>query len=87
MITFYLKGGLQQSKQFLEHLHIFGLAESLGGVDSLAEHPALMTHFSVPPETRKKIGILDNLIRLSVGLEDIDDLLKDFVNAIAFVEI
>jgi len=87
MITFYLKGGLQQSKQFLEHLHIFGLAESLGGVDSLAEHPALMTHFSVPPETRKKIGILDNLIRLSVGLEDIDDLLKDLVNAMAFVEI
>jgi len=77
MITFWLKGGLTQSRQFLENLKIFACAESLGGVESLAEHPAIMTHASVPPEERIKLGISDSLIRLSVGIEDADDLLMD----------
>jgi cystathionine gamma-lyase len=71
MITFFLKGGLSESRIFLENLQLFALAESLGAVESLAEHPAIMTHASVPPEQRKMLGISDSLIRLSVGIEDI----------------
>lgn len=82
MITFYLKGGLGHSQQFLEKVKIFSLAESLGGVESLIEHPAIMTHASVPPENRKALGIEDNLVRLSVGIEDIDDLLWDLEQAL-----
>lgn len=82
MITFYLKGGLKQSKQFLENLKLFVLAESLGGVESLVESPALMTHASVPEELRKKLGIDDSMIRLSCGVEDGDDLLKDIQKAL-----
>jgi len=82
MITFWLKGGITQSRQFLEALKIFALAESLGGVESLAEHPAIMTHASVPPEERVKLGISDSLIRLSVGIEDVQDLLADIQNAL-----
>jgi cystathionine gamma-lyase len=86
MITFFLKGGLPESRQFLENLHLFALAESLGAVESLAEHPVIMTHASVPPEQRKLLGISDNLIRLSVGVEDIEDLLADLKNALARVQ-
>ncbi|MEM1185396.1 MAG: cystathionine gamma-synthase [Planctomycetota bacterium] len=74
MITAFLKGGLEQSKTFLKNLEIFALAESLGGVESLVEHPAIMTHASVPAEERAKLGISDSLIRLSVGVEDVEDL-------------
>lgn len=77
MITFYIKGGLDSARKFLENVNVFSLAESLGGVESLIEHPAIMTHASVPPETRKTLGIDDSLIRLSVGVEDLEDLLSD----------
>lgn len=81
MITFFIKGGLAASKKFLESVQIFALAESLGGVESLIEHPAIMTHASVPVEQRKKLGIDDSLIRLSVGIEDCDDLIADLKQA------
>ena len=77
MITFFIKGGLEASRDFLEKVQIFSLAESLGGVESLIEHPAIMTHASVPKEVRESIGISDNLIRVSVGIEDVGDLLLD----------
>lgn len=77
MITFYLKGGVEECRTFLSTCKLFICAESLGAVESLAEHPAIMTHASVPPEHRAKLGISDNLIRLSVGIEDVDDLLED----------
>ena len=83
MITCILRGGLDASKSFLEKLQIFALAESLGGVESLVEHPAIMTHASVPPEVRAKLGISDGLVRLSVGIEDCDDLLDDLEQALA----
>ena len=83
MITFYLKGGLSESKTFLENVSIFTLAESLGGVESLIEHPAIMTHASIPAETRQEIGIHDNLIRMSAGIEDAEDLLNDLNQALA----
>jgi len=86
MITFWLKGGLEQSRQFLENLHVFVCAESLGGVESLAEHPAIMTHASVAPEERVKLGISDSLCRLSVGIEDIEDLLGDLTRALNHVK-
>ncbi|MBP7901900.1 MAG: PLP-dependent transferase [Spirochaetes bacterium] len=82
MITFFIKGGLNESRMFLESLKVFTLAESLGGVESLAEHPAIMTHASIPPETRKHLGISDNLVRLSVGIEDSYDLIDDLDNAL-----
>jgi cystathionine gamma-lyase len=81
MITFYVKGGLSAARTFLENVNVFSLAESLGGVESLVEHPAIMTHASVPPETRKALGIDDGLIRLSVGVEDLEDLLQDLKSA------
>lgn len=81
MITFYIKGGLEAARTFLENVQVFALAESLGGVESLIEHPAIMTHASVPPETRKQLGIDDSLIRLSVGIEDLEDLLADLKSA------
>lgn len=81
MITFFIKGGMDASRKFLENVQVFSLAESLGGVESLVEHPAIMTHASVPPEQRKKLGIDDSLIRLSVGVEDIEDLLADLKQA------
>ncbi len=77
MITFELRGGLPAASAFLAALQVFVCAESLGGVESLAEHPALMTHASIPAETRRALGIGDGLIRLSVGLEDIEDLRHD----------
>jgi cystathionine gamma-lyase len=74
--------GCRNRWRFLERCRIFALAESLGGVESLIEHPAIMTHASVPPERREKIGISDNLIRLSVGVEDADDLIEDLTQAL-----
>jgi len=82
MITFYIKGDLKKAKIFSENLKVFILAESLGGVESLANHPALMTHASIPEEKRKEIGISDDLVRLSVGIEDIEDLLQDLTQAL-----
>jgi cystathionine gamma-lyase len=83
MITIHLKGGIAESRRFLEHVRIFALAESLGGVESLIEHPAIMTHASVPPEQRAALGISDSLVRLSVGIEHADDLLADLEHALA----
>ena len=77
MISVVIKGGLESATNFLEKTKLFSLAESLGGVESLIEHPAIMTHASVPPEIREEIGISDGLERLSVGIESIDDLLED----------
>ena len=82
MITFLIQGGLPEAKHFLESVKIFALAESLGGVESLIEHPALMTHASIPAETRKMLGIHDNLIRISVGIEDVADLKRDLEAAL-----
>jgi len=81
MITFFLKGGIEESRRFLAAMKTMTLAESLGGVESLIECPAVMTHFSVPPEIRKQLGISDNLIRVSVGLEDVEDLVYDLKQA------
>ena len=74
---------MEASKKFLERTKIFSLAESLGGVESLIEHPALMTHASVPKAVRDKIGISDGLIRLSVGIESIEDLIDDINQALS----
>lgn len=83
MVTFTFKTGtLESAKSFLEKLKVFTLAESLGGVESLANHPALMTHASVPAEKRAEIGITDDLVRLSVGIEDIEDLIADLEQAL-----
>ena len=81
MITFFIKGGMNSARNFLENVNVFALAESLGGVESLIEHPAIMTHASVPAENRKALGIDDSLIRLSVGVEDLEDLIADLKNA------
>ena len=83
MISFTAKGGLDKAKRIVEGTKIFALAESLGGVESLIEHPAIMTHASVPPENRKRLGIDDGLIRLSVGIENLDDLWADLEQALA----
>lgn len=82
MVSFtFTSGAKADAISFLEKLKVFTLAESLGGVESLANHPALMTHASIPEEKRKEIGITDDLVRLSVGVEDIDDLLADLEQA------
>ena len=83
MVTAIIDGGLAPAKRFLERTELFALAESLGGVESLIEHPAIMTHASIPPEVRAKIGIDDGLVRLSVGIEDCDDLIADLERALA----
>lgn len=82
MISIVLNGGLEEAKQFLAHCKLFTLAESLGGVESLIEHPAIMTHASIPAEIREKLGIEDGFIRLSVGIEHIDDLRDDLEYAL-----
>lgn len=79
MISFYIKGGVKQAEKFLKALKYFTLAESLGGVESLAENPALMTHGSVPAAHRKLLGIEDNFVRLSVGIETQEDLVNDVI--------
>ena len=83
IISVYLEGGFDAAKRFCERLEVFTLAESLGGVESLANHPAVMTHASVPAERRAEIGIGDNLVRLSVGVEDVEDLRADLAHALA----
>jgi len=83
VVSFRIKGGLKESNDFFRKLKIFQLADSLGGVESLANYSALMTHDYFPKELRQKIGVTDNLIRLSVGIEHIDDLTEDLKNALA----
>ena len=83
MVTAILHGDLNSTRRFLEHCRLFALAESLGGVESLIEHPAIMTHASLPAERRQAAGITDTLIRLSVGVEDVDDLKEDLERAFA----
>ncbi|XP_066453874.1 cystathionine gamma-lyase-like [Eleutherodactylus coqui] len=84
MITFYIKGNVEHAKIFLKSLKVFALAESLGGYESLAEHPAIMTHASVPEEDRALLNISDTLIRLSIGLEDTEDIIEDLNQALQF---
>lgn len=84
VVTFVIKGGIPESKIFLSRIHVFSCAVSLGSVESLAQHPALMTHSAVPPEIRKEQGIEDGLIRLSVGVENIEDIIEDLRNALDF---
>jgi len=83
MVSFEIKGGLEEARRFLEKVRVFTLAESLGGVESLIEHPAIMTHASVPPALRASRGITDSLIRLSVGIENGEDLLQDLDSALS----
>ena len=83
IISIDIKGGLDKARLMLERCELFALAESLGGVESLINHPAIMTHASVPVEQRERIGISDTLIRLSVGVEDVDDLIADLDYALA----
>ncbi|WP_077035877.1 PLP-dependent aspartate aminotransferase family protein [Pelomonas sp. KK5] len=85
MISIELKTDLAGARRFLETVKIFALAESLGGVESLIEHPAIMTHATIPPETRAQLGIGDGLVRLSVGIEDVEDLRDDLAQALAAV--
>jgi len=82
MLSFYIKGDLEKTKAFVKNLKLVLLAESLGGVESLIEHPATMTHASIPKELREENGISDNLLRLSVGIESLDDILQDFEDAL-----
>ena len=82
IVSFILKGGIEKSKEFLKKIKIFHCAVSLGSVESLAEHPATMTHQCIPPEVRKQLGIEDGLIRLAVGIEHIDDILADLTHAL-----
>lgn len=82
IVTIEVKGGLKKARRMLERCHLFSLAESLGGVESLIEHPAIMTHASVPPANRKRLGISDGLIRLSVGVEDVRDLRNELEMAL-----
>ncbi len=82
IVTFFVKGGLEGARRFLERLRIFTIAESLGGVESLVDHPGLMTHASIPLEKRQALGIDDSLIRLSVGIEDVGDLIADLREAL-----
>lgn len=84
MVSFKIKGGKEEASLFFKNLNLFHLAVSLGGVESLACHPACMTHAAIPEEKREKLGITNNLIRLSVGIEYINDLLKDIDNALNF---
>ena len=77
IISIFLKGGLDAARRMLEGCEFFSLAESLGGVESLINHPAIMTHASVPVEKRAELGISDSLIRLSVGVEDVNDLINE----------
>ena len=83
MVTAVLAGGLSETQKFLERCKIFALAESLGGVESLIEHPAIMTHASVPPDVRVSLGITDSLVRLSVGIEEADDLIQELDHALS----
>jgi cystathionine gamma-lyase len=83
IVSIEVRGGLKKARRMLERCHLFALAESLGGVESLIEHPAIMTHASVPPANRKRLGISDGLVRLSVGVEDVQDLRAEIAAALA----
>jgi cystathionine gamma-lyase len=83
IVTFFVRGGLEAARLVLERCEVFSLAESLGGVESLIDHPAMMTHASVAPEQREILGISDSLIRLSVGIEDLGDLVSDLEGALS----
>ena len=85
MISFYVKGGIKHAERLLKNVHLFTLAESLGGVESLIENPALMTHGSVPAAHRKLLGIEDNFIRASIGIENEADIIADLKSALAKV--
>jgi cystathionine gamma-lyase len=85
MVTIVLKTDLSGTKRFLENTHLFSLAESLGGVESLINHPVLMTHASVPKEQREELGVTDSLVRLSVGVEDVRDLIDDLESALDMI--
>lgn len=82
MVTIFLKGGLDAARTMLERVELFTLAESLGGVESLIEHPGIMTHASIPPERRAELGVDDALVRMSVGIEDLEDLRRDLDQAL-----
>jgi cystathionine gamma-lyase len=82
IVTFFIKGELTDARRFLERCEVFALAESLGGVESLVDHPGIMTHASVPEKERDALGISDQLIRLSIGIEDVDDLIADLDQAL-----
>jgi cystathionine gamma-lyase len=84
MVSFFIDTDLEGTRRFLEKVGIFALAESLGGVESLIEHPAIMTHASIPTEQRQLLGIHDHFVRLSVGIEETDDLIHDLKNALSF---
>ena len=84
MVSFtFVSGKKEDAIDFLAKIKVFTLAESLGGVESLANHPALMTHASIPEDKRKEVGITDDLVRLSVGIEDATDLIEDLKQALA----
>ena len=83
IVTAVLRGGLEAARRTLERCRLFALAESLGGVESLIEHPGIMTHSSLPAATRAALGISDGLIRLSVGVEDVEDLIAELRRALA----
>ena len=83
IVTFFVRGGLEEARRCLERCRIFAIAESLGGVESLIDHPGIMTHASVPADKRQALGISDTLIRLSVGVEDVEDLIADLDEALA----
>jgi cystathionine gamma-lyase len=83
IISVEVKGGLKKARRMLERCELFSLAESLGGVESLIEHPAIMTHASVPAANRKRLGISDSLVRLSVGVEDVEDLRRELAQALS----
>jgi cystathionine gamma-lyase len=83
MVTIVLKGGFEAAKRFCERTELFTLAESLGGVESLVNHPAVMTHASIPEARREALGIGGGLVRLSVGIEDVADLRVDLERALA----
>ena len=85
MVSFDIGGDLSRARRFLENTHLFALAESLGGVESLVNHPAIMTHGTIPKDRREALGITDTLIRLSVGVEDVDDLIGDLAGALGEV--
>jgi cystathionine gamma-lyase len=85
MISLDLKTDLAGARRFLEHCSVFALAESLGGVESLIEHPAIMTHATIPSAQRAKLGIGDTLVRLSVGIEDVSDLQADLQGALGAI--
>jgi cystathionine gamma-lyase len=85
IVTAELRGGLEDARRFLEKCHLFALAESLGGVESLIEHPGLMTHASLPQTMRAQLGISDSLVRLSVGVESVDDLISELREALGSI--